>query len=82
MAKRVITADGRLVTGYKVKETAEEVQLRDPSTQKAFRIARKNVEEMGEIRSLMTEGLTAAMTSEELQDLIRALSELGRKPEK
>jgi putative heme-binding domain-containing protein len=82
MATRVITTDGRLVTGYKVKETAEEVHLRDPSTRKVLRIARKNIDEMGDIGSLMPEGLTVAMTREELRDLIRYLSELGRKPEK
>jgi putative heme-binding domain-containing protein len=79
LATRVITTDGRLVTGYKVKETAEEVQLRDPSTRKMHRIARKSIGEMSDVGSLMPEGLTAAMTREELRDLIRYLSELGRK---
>jgi putative heme-binding domain-containing protein len=82
MATRVITADGRLVTGYKIKQTAEEVHLRDPSTQKVFRIARKSIDEMSDVGSLMPEGLTAAMTRQEVRDLVRYLSELGRKPQK
>jgi putative heme-binding domain-containing protein len=82
MATQVTTSDGRLVTGYKVKETAEEVHLRDASTQKVLRIARKSIDEMSDVGSLMPEGLTAAMTREEIRDLIRYLSELGRKLEK
>jgi putative heme-binding domain-containing protein len=81
MATQVTTADGRLVTGYKVKATEEEVRLRDPATRKVVCIAKKNIDEIRDVGSLMPEGLTAAMTNDELCDLIRYLSELGRKPE-
>jgi putative heme-binding domain-containing protein len=82
LATQVSTTDGRLITGYKVKETAEEIHLRDPATKKVHRIARKGIDEMSDVGSLMPEGLTAAMTREEVRDLVRYLSDLGRKLEK
>jgi putative heme-binding domain-containing protein len=79
-ATRVLTADGRILTGYKVKETSHDVHLRDPATHRVVRIGRKDIEEMDAIGSLMPEGLTADMTRAELRDLVRFLSELGRQP--
>jgi putative heme-binding domain-containing protein len=78
MATKVTTTDGRSLVGYKVKDTADEVQLRDPTTRKITRIAKKDVDEMAEAGSVMPEGLTASMTRAELLDLIRFLSETGR----
>jgi putative heme-binding domain-containing protein len=82
LATRVAMVDGRILIGYKVKETPDEIQLRDPAMHQVFRIARKDIEEMVDAGSLMPAGLTVAMTSEELRDLIRFLSDLGRKPQK
>jgi putative heme-binding domain-containing protein len=80
MATRVTTVDGRILTGYKVKETPAEIQLRDPATRKVHRIARKDIDGMADAGSLMPEMLAATLTREELRDLVRYLSELGRKP--
>jgi putative heme-binding domain-containing protein len=82
LATRVATTDGRIVVGYKVKDSAEGIELRDPYTRQLLRVARAEIEEMNEVGSLMPEGLTVGMTSEEVRDLIRFLGELGRWPTK
>jgi putative heme-binding domain-containing protein len=77
-ATRVVTSEGQIFTGYKLKETAAEVQLRDIATREVRRIAKEDVEEMAPVGSIMPAGLTAGMTEGEVSDLIRYLSELGR----
>jgi putative heme-binding domain-containing protein len=78
LATRVVTSEGQIFTGYKLKETAAEVQLRDIATREVRRIAREDIEEMAAVGSIMPAGLTAGMTEGEVSDLIRYLSELGR----
>ena len=41
LATRVITTEGQIFTGYKLKETADEVQLRDITTREVRRIPKK-----------------------------------------
>jgi putative heme-binding domain-containing protein len=77
-ATRVVTSEGQIFTGYKLKETAAEIQLRDIATREVRRIAKEDVEEMAPVGSIMPAGLTAGMTEGEVSDLIRYLSELGR----
>jgi putative heme-binding domain-containing protein len=78
VAMRVVTADGRIFTGYKLKETADEIQLRDIATREVRRIAKEDIEQTASAGSIMPAGLTAGMTDDEVRDLIRYLSELGR----
>ncbi len=78
LATRVITTDGQIFTGYKLKETADELQLRDIATREVRRIAREDIEEIASVGSVMPAGLTAGMTDAEFRDLVRYLSELGR----
>ncbi|HTU26395.1 MAG TPA: c-type cytochrome, partial [Pirellulales bacterium] len=78
LATRVVTADGQIFTGYKVKETPDEVQLRDIATREIRRIAREDIEDVAAAGSIMPAGLTAGMTDAEFRDLVRYLSELGR----
>jgi putative heme-binding domain-containing protein len=78
LATRVVTSEGQIFTGYKLKETADEVQLRDIATREVRRIAIEDVEAMAAVGSIMPAGLTAGMTEGEVSDLIRYLSELGR----
>ena len=70
--------DGKTFAGYKLRETADEWQLRDPATSQTHRIAKADVEQSRDSGSLMPEGLTAGMTRDELHDLIRFLSDLGQ----
>ncbi|HEY2250239.1 MAG TPA: HEAT repeat domain-containing protein, partial [Planctomycetaceae bacterium] len=77
-AIRVITTDGQIFTGYKLKETDAELELRDATTRAAHKFAKADVEDVKVVGSVMPDGLTVGMTSGELSDLIRYLSELGR----
>lgn len=78
MSVRVLTIEGHLFVGYSVKETDDEFHLRDPSTGEIRKIRVDDIEEVSEAGSLMPSGLTAAMTGEEVRDLMRFIFELGR----
>jgi putative heme-binding domain-containing protein len=76
-ALTILTADGRSHTGYKEREDAREVVLRDPVKEKTLRIAKTDIEERREIGTLMPDGLAEAMSPAQRRDLIRFLMELG-----
>jgi putative heme-binding domain-containing protein len=76
-AVRVTTLDGRVVTGVKVRETKEALTLRT-AEDKEVSIAAGDVEEQKPSRSLMPDGLADTLTRQELTDLVRFLSELGK----
>jgi len=78
LATTITTKAGEQFTGYKFRETPDEWQLRDPAANQTHRIAKADVEQMKDTGSLMPEGLTAALTRDELHDLIRFLAEQGR----
>ena len=78
LAHRVLTSDGQVVTGYKLKETDDELHVRDTSTGTIRRFALSDVDELVEAGSVMPAGLTATLSHEELRDLIRFLLQLGR----
>jgi len=75
LATQIFTEDGRQFEGYKVSDTATEMTLRDAGTGRNMRIAKENIDEIHEAGSLMPAGLTVGMTSHELRDLIRFLTE-------
>lgn len=74
----ILTADGKLITGYKADETDEAILIKDPASSKEVWIAKEEVDDEVAGGTLMPDGLTAALTREQLLDLIRFLSELGR----
>jgi putative heme-binding domain-containing protein len=74
----VITADGRTLRGYKVSETSDRLTLRDPSLGSIHELAKSDVDERVESGTLMPDGLTAAMTAEQQQDVVQFVSLLGR----
>lgn len=74
----ILTASGVIVTGYKVSDTDQDIVLKDPASGKQTSIAKEDVDEEVAGSTLMPDGLTAALTCEQLIDLIRFLSELGR----
>jgi putative heme-binding domain-containing protein len=78
MAWTIVTRDGRLYTGYKERETKQELHLRDPAQGLTLRIALADIEEQQQIGSLMPDGLAEAMSPEQLRDLLCFLLELGR----
>ena len=71
------TADGRVLTGLKVRQTDAELVLRDAEDREVA-IPADAIEEQKPGGSLMPAGLTDAMTRAELVDLVRFLSELGK----
>jgi putative heme-binding domain-containing protein len=73
----VNTRDGRVFTGIKVRETKEELVLRNAEDREIV-IRAGNIDERAEAGSLMPDGLTDTLTRGEFVDLVRFLSELGK----
>jgi putative heme-binding domain-containing protein len=74
----VLTEDGKLHRGYKLKSDKQKLVLRDPATGKTTEIARDTIEEELPVGTLMPDGLIAGMSLEQQLDLIRFLMQLGR----
>ena len=73
----IVTDDGQTFTGIVVDRDDVRVNLRDASG-KIVTIAKGDIEEEAEGRSLMPQGLTKFLTRQELVDLVRFISELGK----
>jgi putative heme-binding domain-containing protein len=74
---RIITLDGKAVSGIHVRETKEDVTLRTPADEE-ITIPKKEIDERTGGGSLMPQGLAALVTDAELVDLVRFLSEVGK----
>lgn len=74
----VTTKDGEEYQGYQVRETKEELVLRDVLQGKEVRLRRANIQEQRQNGSVMPAGLVDTLSREEFRDLVRYLSELGR----
>ena len=75
----VNTDDGRSFSGIKVRETNAEVVFRD-AEDKEITVRKADKPDIKPGKSLMPEGLTDSLTSQEFVDLVRFLSELGKGP--
>jgi putative heme-binding domain-containing protein len=73
----VATNRGQIVTGIKVRETKDELVLRNVEDQEVT-IPVKDIEEKSAGVSLMPEGSVDGLIRSELVDLVRFLSELGK----
>ena len=73
----VATADGKILTGIKVRQSDTALVLRD-SEDKEISIPTDQIEEQKPGLSLMPAGLIEGMTRAELVDLVRFMSELGK----
>jgi putative heme-binding domain-containing protein len=73
----VTTFDDRIYTGIKVRETPQELVIRD-AEDKEITISKADKPEIKPGRSLMPDGATDNLTRAELVDLVRFLSELGK----
>ncbi|HEV3449129.1 MAG TPA: PVC-type heme-binding CxxCH protein [Gemmataceae bacterium] len=73
----VATKDGRLFTGIKVRESKEQLVLRDAEDREVA-IPVRSIDDKAVGSSLMPEGLADPLTRAELVDLVRFLSELGK----
>lgn len=76
-SKVILDKEGRLVTGIPVRETSEAVTLRD-AEDRLVTIAKSQIDEVKDGRSLMPDGLVDPLTRQELVDLLAFLSQLGR----
>jgi putative heme-binding domain-containing protein len=77
VAIAVVTTAGKLLQGYKERETDKDLVLRIPGTNTTHRIVKNEIDERREVGTLMPDGLIAAMSPEERRDLFRFLLELG-----
>ncbi len=74
----VTTKDGEEYQGYQVRETSDELVLRDVLQNKEVRLRRDTIKERKQNGSVMPNGLADTLTREEFRDLVRFLSELGK----
>lgn len=77
LAHLILTDDGVQHRGYLEHETNTEVQLRDPSSGEKKTIRTDAIEARKPLGTLMPEGLTKAMTSQQLSDVLKLLLDLG-----
>ncbi|MEO7297941.1 MAG: c-type cytochrome, partial [Verrucomicrobiota bacterium] len=70
--------DGEEYQGYLVRETADEIILRDVLQNKEVRLRRDAIQEKKQNGSVMPTGLADTLTRTEFRDLVRFLSELGK----
>jgi putative heme-binding domain-containing protein len=73
----VATADGRVLQGIVVDRSSERLVLKD-ATGTVHTIAMSDIDDEVEGKSLMPKGLVKFMTRQELVDLVKFLSQLGR----
>ena len=73
----VVTVDGQVTSGIPVSRSDTELVLRDV-LDRDVRLRLADVEEESAGTSLMPAGLVDALSPEELADLVRYLSSLGR----
>jgi putative heme-binding domain-containing protein len=76
-SQAIVTDEGKVLTGIVVRESGNELVLRD-ADDKLVTLAKSSIEERKDGRSLMPDGAVDALTKQELVDLVRFLSELGK----
>jgi len=69
--------DGRTLSGVKVRETDKDLLLRD-AEDREIAVPLASIEEQSPGKSLMPAGLVDSLTRDELIDLVRFLTELGK----
>ena len=77
-AATITMKDGTVLTGFKQTETTEAIGIRDAATGVVKSIPRSQTQHIKTGGTLMPEGLTATLSPQQLADLIRYLSELGK----
>ncbi|QEG39668.1 DUF6797 domain-containing protein [Roseimaritima ulvae] len=74
---QVLTDDGQIHTGYRVRADEQAVTLRDLASGKEIAIPQDSIEEEIPGNTPMPAGLAAAMTRQQQRDLIRFLAEIS-----
>jgi putative heme-binding domain-containing protein len=78
LSTSLATKDGEDYQGYLVRESPEEIVLRDVLQNREVRLRRDAIRERRQTGSVMPSGLADTLTRAEFRDLVRYLSELGR----
>lgn len=76
-ATKVTTLSNKVVVGIKTREADGKLYLRT-ADDKEVAVALNDIDERAQSRSLMPDGLADTMSRQELVDLVRFLSELGK----
>ena len=77
-AATVTMKDGSVIAGFKHTETTDTITIRDPATGSVKALQRASTAKIQTSGTLMPDGLTATLSEQQLADLIRYLSELGK----
>lgn len=77
-AATAIMDDGTVITGFKQADTPETIAIRDITTGEVKTIKHADAIDIKTGGTVMPDGLTATMNEQQLADLIRYLSELGK----
>lgn len=77
-AIEVTTKDGETHQGFRVRSDNLELVMRDVALNRELRLRKDQIAEQRDRGSLMPTGLVDPLTREELRDLFRFLSELGK----
>ena len=77
-ATQITAKDGRTALGYLVARDPQQTTLRDPATGTETKFANADIKEQKQLGSFMPAGLTDSLKREDLRDLFRYLSELGK----
>jgi putative heme-binding domain-containing protein len=77
-AATVTMKDGSILAGFKHTETTDTIDIRDPATGAVKSLVRASTAKIQTGGSLMPDGLTATLSEQQLADLIRYVSELGK----
>jgi putative heme-binding domain-containing protein len=77
VTRRVLTTDGEIVTGIQVDRDDQKLRLRDAAG-KIVVIPADAIDQEGEGKSLMPQGLTKFLAQQEFLDVAKFISELGK----
>jgi putative heme-binding domain-containing protein len=77
VTRRVLTFDGEVLTGIQIDRDDQRLRLKDAAG-KTIVVPAGNIDQEGEGKSLMPQGLTKFLTHQEFLDLAKFLSELGK----
>jgi len=77
-AATVTMKDGNVIAGFKHTETTDTIDIRDLATGSVKSLQRTNTNKIQTGGTLMPDGLTATLSEQQLADLIRYVSELGK----
>ncbi len=78
MSVSVVTQDGDELQGYLRRESPDDLTIRDVLQNRDVRLPRSRIKEKRQNGSVMPGGLVDLLSGDELVDLLRYLSELGR----